>query len=57
MKPCAINHKVQLSSNHTNNIHSVQVAALAQLALLLVLEARCADFVIVHFNNLLCVVK
>ena len=31
--------------------YSVQVAALAPLALLLVLEARCAHFVIAHFNN------
>ena len=29
----------------------LQVAALAPLALLLVLEARCAHFVIAHFNN------
>ena len=29
---------------------SLQVAALAPLALLLVLEARCAHFVIAHFN-------
>ena len=38
----------------TNN-HLLQVAALALLALLLVLEARCAHFVIAHF--LLCVVE
>ena len=36
----------------------IQVAALAPLALLLVLEARCAHFVIAHFNNVfVCVVK
>ena len=33
----------------------VQVAALAPLALLLVLEARCAHFVIAHFNY--CVLR
>ena len=32
----------------------LQVAALAPLALLLVLEARCAHFVIAHFNNIVC---
>ena len=32
-------------------INYIQVAALAPLALLLVLEARCAHFVIVHFKN------
>ena len=33
-----------------NNNYIIQVAALAPLALLLVLEARCAHFVIAHFN-------
>ena len=32
----------------------LQVAALAPLALLLVLEAHCSRFVIAHFNNILC---
>ena len=32
--------------------NNIQVAALAPLALLLVLEARCAHFVIAHFNNM-----
>ena len=32
----------------------IQVAALAPLALLLVLEARCAHIVIAHFNNIVC---
>ena len=34
------------------NIIILQVAALAPLALLRVLEARCAHFVIEHFNNM-----
>ena len=33
---------------------NLQVAELAPLALLLVLEARCAHFVIAHFNNIVC---
>ena len=37
------------SPDYTYNI--LQVAA---LALLLVLEARCAHFVIAHFNNIVC---
>ena len=39
---------------HTSVVHVyiIQVAALAPLALLLVLEARCAHFVIAHFNNM-----
>ena len=32
-------------------VSKIQVAALAPLALLPVLEARCAHFVIVHFKN------
>ena len=35
-----------------NFLESVRVAALAPLALLLVLEARCTHFVIAHFNNM-----
>ena len=43
---------IVLSINKLEYIHIVQVAALAPLALLLVLEARCAHFVIAHFNNM-----
>ena len=40
-----------------NNIYyykNLQVAALAPLALLCVLEARCTHFIIVHFINIVC---
>ena len=36
------------------SLSQLQVAALAPLALLLVLEARSAYFVIAHFNNIVC---
>ena len=39
-------------SNRDCLVITVQVAALAPLALLLVLEARCAHFVIAHLNNM-----
>ena len=44
--------KYTLKHQKTNGNINLQVAALAPLALLLVLEARCAHFVIVHFKNL-----
>ena len=37
-----------------NLLTVLQVAALAPLALLLVLEARCTHFVIAHFNIIVC---
>ena len=40
-----------LTYMYHDNKNNIQVAALAPLALLLVLEARCAHFVIAHFNN------
>ena len=39
---------------YTEGNSILQVAALAPLTLLLVLEARCAHFVIGHFNTFLC---
>ena len=35
-------------------VSKLQVAVLAPLALLLVLEARCTHFVIAHFINIVC---
>ena len=45
MTTCTVLHVL----TQADNLKLIQVAALAPLALLLVLEARCAHFVIAHF--------
>ena len=55
-KLMVVGHGIQNANVESipEKVNILQVAALAPLALLLVLEARCAHFVIAHFNNIVC---
>ena len=43
-----------VATGSSSQVNFIQVAALAPLSLLLVLEARCTHFVIAHFINIVC---
>ena len=43
-----------VATGSSSQVNFIQVAVLAPLALLLVLEARCTHFVNAHFINIVC---